>query len=284
MNNKINWYPGHMFKAKKEIISQLKIIDLVIEVIDARVPISSHNEMLDELTKNKEKLLIFSKTDLVNQNYLEKYMKYYQDKGYNTIAVSVNNTVDRKKLLRKIELLSLNIKEKFLKKGINKLPRILIMGMPNVGKSSIINFLVQRKKTNVGNKPGVTKAQQWINVENLCELLDTPGILIPKIEDINRAYKLVCCGLIKDEVVELEHVCVWLLEYLKTYYPKLLMQRYNITDITHDDVATIYEKIGASIGAIVRGECDYERVTSRVINDYRKQKFGELILDNNEIF
>lgn len=281
----INWYPGHMFKAKKELISQLKIIDIVIEVIDARVPISSHNEMLDELTKHKTKLLIFTKADLVNDNYLKTFINYYEQKGYATIAISTTNSVDRKKLLSKIKSLAKPIQEKALAKGITKLPRVLIMGMPNVGKSSVINFLVNRKKAVVGNTPGVTRQQQWIKVEEVCELLDTPGILIPKIEDITRGYKLVACGLIKDEVVELEHVATYLLEYLVNNYPTNLISAYHL-DIDIDTLKSlelfeVYDLIAQSIGAINRGESDYMRVSVNVISYFRKQKFGLIILDQN---
>ena len=280
MSNRINWYPGHMFKAKKEIISQLKIIDLVIEVIDARVPISSHNEMLDELTQNKEKLLIFTKADLVNENYLKKFLVGYEQKGYNTISISTNNSVDRKKLFKKINEVAKVVIDKYAKKGINKTVRVLIMGMPNVGKSSVINFLVNKKKTTTGNKPGVTKQQQWIKLENNIELLDTPGILIPKIEDENRAYKLVCCSLIKEEVVELEHVCVWLVNYLINHHKQSLMARYRLCDADVEDIPTAFDAIAKSIGAVIKNDdYDYDRVSKTVINDFRKQKFGLIILD-----
>lgn len=280
MSNRINWYPGHMFKAKKEIISQLKIIDLVIEVIDARVPISSHNEMLDELTQNKEKLLIFTKADLVNENYLKKFLAGYEQKGYNTISISTNNSVDRKKLFKKINDVAKVVIDKYAKKGINKTVRVLIMGMPNVGKSSVINFLVNKKKTTTGNKPGVTKQQQWIKLENNIELLDTPGILIPKIEDENRAYKLVCCSLIKEEVVELEHVCVWLVNYLINHHKQSLMARYRLRGADVEDIPTAFDAIAKSIGAVIKNDdYDYDRVSKTVINDFRKQKFGLIILD-----
>lgn len=280
MSNRINWYPGHMFKAKKEIISQLKIIDLVIEVIDARVPISSHNEMLDELTQNKEKLLIFTKADLVNENYLKTFLAGYEQKGYNTISISTNNSVDRKKLFKKINDVAKVVVDKYAKKGINKTVRVLIMGMPNVGKSSVINFLVNKKKTTTGNKPGVTKQQQWIKLENNIELLDTPGILIPKIEDENRAYKLVCCSLIKEEVVELEHVCVWLVNYLINHHKQSLMARYRLRDVDVEDIPTAFDAIAKSIGAVIKNDdYDYDRVSKTVINDFRKQKFGLIILD-----
>ncbi len=279
MTTAINWYPGHMFKAKKELISSLKIIDIVIEVIDARVPFSSHNEMLDEITKNKEKIIIITKKDLVNAKALEKYINQYQQKNYHVIAVDINNNVDRKKCFSLIKKISDEIFKKHLAKGIKKTPRIMIIGMPNVGKSSIINFLAKQKKVEVSNKPGVTKKQQWISIDNICELLDTPGIMVPKINDITRGYKLVCCSLIKDEVVIKEHVGEWLITFLQKYYLINLEKRYNIKILDDDQLVDIYEKIAKHIGAFKNNECDYDKVSVKVINDFRKQQFGNIILD-----
>lgn len=279
MSQKINWFPGHMFKAKKELIKQLKIIDLVIEVVDARLPFSSHNEMLDELTKNKDKLIIFNKADLVNTNKLKEFIEYYNQAGYETIAIDSKNAIDRKKLINKIKQITKKTLVKYQQKDIYKMPRVLIMGMPNVGKSSVINLLTNKRKTEVGNKPGVTKQQQWINVENVCELLDTPGILIPNIEDQTRAYKMVASNLIKDEVVELEHPASWLISYLMQKQPQLLTSRYNIEITDEDALVDVYDKIATQIGAMVNNEPDYDRVAKRVISDFRKQKLGLLILD-----
>lgn len=279
MSQKINWFPGHMFKAKKELIKQLKIIDLVIEVVDARLPFSSHNEMLEELTKNKDKLIIFNKADLVNTNKLKEFIEYYNQAGYETIAIDSKNAIDRKKLINKIKQITKKTLVKYQQKDIYKMPRVLIMGMPNVGKSSVINLLTNKRKTEVGNKPGVTKQQQWINVENVCELLDTPGILIPNIENQTRAYKMVACNLIKDEVVELEHPASWLISYLMQKQLQLLTSRYNIEITEEDALVDVYDKIAIQIGAIVNKEPDYDRVAKRVISDFRKQKLGLLILD-----
>ncbi|MGL5021367.1 MAG: ribosome biogenesis GTPase YlqF [Mycoplasmatales bacterium] len=281
VNNKtIQWYPGHMFKAKKEIIAQLKVIDVVVEVIDARVPFSSHNEMLDELTVNKTKLLVFSKADYVDTNKLKKYVKDYEEKGYDCIVANINTQNDRDRVLKKINNQGSVIKEKFAKKGINKTIRVLVMGMPNVGKSTLINFLAQKKKLIVGNKPGVTKQQHWIGVGDHLELLDTPGILVPKIEDLHQGYNLVLCSLIKDEVVHMDDVAIYLLEYLYDQYPNVLMSRYKMNELGEFDIEQLYNKIAKTCGALLPGnEYDYDRVTKILINDFRSQKFGKIILD-----
>ncbi len=280
MQRQVQWYPGHMFKAKKELIAQLKIIDVVIEVIDARVPISSHNEMLDKLTENKTKLLVFSKADYVNTHHLQTYVKTYEEAGYNCIVANINIQNDRERVLKKINEVGSEIKEKFALRGINKTIRFLVMGMPNVGKSTLINFLAMKKKLIVGNKPGVTKQQQWIGIGKEIELLDTPGILIPKIEDQEQGLRLVLCSLIKDEVVYLDDVAVYLLQYLYDNQKEALINRYNIKLEEEFDIESLYYQIGVSIGAKSRGnEIDETRVTNVLINDFRRQKFGKIILD-----
>ncbi len=279
MSKLVQWYPGHMFKAKKEIQEVLKIIDIVIEIIDSRVPLSSHNEMLDEIVKNKPRLIVFSKADLVNEQELKKYMEYYENMGYETIALNLKNNSHQKKLVNKIAEVSKPVKEKYAQKNINKKIRALIMGMPNVGKSTFINYATGSKKTEIGNRPGVTKRQQWVRIANDLELLDTPGILIPKIENQIDGYNLVLCSLIKEEVVDKETVAIHLLDTLFQKNKALLENRYKIS-VDEWDIQTIYDDIGKSIGAIIsKGEVDYNRVTDAVINDFRNLKFGNLILD-----
>lgn len=279
MQKTVQWYPGHMFKAKKELIAQLKNIDVVVEIIDSRVALSSHNEMLDEITKSKTKLLVFSKFDMIEKYDLDKIINKYEKSGYYTICANIKNGNDNLKIINKINLIAKPLIDKYAAKGIVKKLRVAVVGMPNVGKSSFINFLVGKKKVVVGNKPGVTKQQQWINVNENLEILDTPGILVPKIEDINAGYRLVCCQLVKDEVVHLDDVCVYLLNYLFENHLKNLELRYN-SKFESFDVEDIYEKIGRSIGALISGgEIDYERVTKVVINDYRNLKFGKITLE-----
>lgn len=280
MQTNIQWYPGHMFKAKKEIITQLKNIDLVIEVIDARVPFSAHNEMLDELTSKKTKLLIFTKADMVDRNQLKAYIKDYEARGYYCEVANVKAQKERERVMKSIKDVTEDIKKKYEKKGINKIIRILVMGMPNVGKSTLINFLAAKKKTIVGNRPGVTKQQQWIMVGEDIELLDTPGILVPKIENPEVGYRLVLCSLIKDEVVNLEDVSIYLLKYLFDNHFEKLQNRYQVTSNPEFDIERLYNEIAKRIGALLKGnEYDYDRVTKVLIQDFRDERLGKLILD-----
>ncbi len=282
MSKQIQWYPGHMFKAKKEIQEKLKAIDLVVEIIDARVPLSSHNEMLEELTKNKPKLIVFSKADLVEKQTLQKYKDDYQARGYQTIEANFKNTNGNTIVKKKIQEVSKDITDKYSKKGINKVIRVLVMGMPNVGKSTFINFMLNSKKTKIGNRPGVTKQQQWVRLDKDIELLDTPGILVPKITSEKSGYNLVLCSLIKDEVVPKDDVAVYMISYLAFNHPHALNERYNVTipDPSNIDYEQVYDQIARKTGALMRGnEADYERVTNTIINDFRNQKFGKLILD-----
>lgn len=282
MSKQIQWYPGHMFKAKKEIIAQLKTIDLVVEIIDSRVPLSSHNQMLEDITKHKPKLLVFSKADLANSAELKKYREHYEELGYATIEANLKNTQGNAKVKKKIQEVSAHVSEKFEKKGINKVIRVLVMGMPNVGKSTFINFMLNSKKTKIGNRPGVTRQQQWVRLDKNIELLDTPGILVPKIDNLASGYNLVLCSLIKDEVVPKDDVAVYMIRYLARKNPQALKSRYDlvIDDVTEIDYEQVYDQIARKIGALLRGnEADYERVTNVIINDFRNQKFGNLILD-----
>lgn len=284
MSKQIQWYPGHMFKAKKEIIAQLKTIDLVVEIIDSRVPLSSHNQMLEDITKNKPKLIIFSKADLVNPSDLKKYQEHYENLGYVTASANLKNAQGNAKVKKKIQEVSKHITEKYEKKGINKVIRVLVMGMPNVGKSTFINFMLNSKKTKIGNRPGVTRQQQWVRLDKGIELLDTPGILVPKIENEASGYNLVLCSLIKDEVVPKDDVAVYMINYLAKYRPSALKDRYALTisDIDEIDYEQVYEHIARKTGALMRGnEADYDRVTNTIINDFRNQKFGVLTLDEN---
>lgn len=291
-NKKVNWYPGHMFKAKKEVQQQLKQVDGIIEVIDARVPISSHNEMLEELTKNKAKLVIFSKADLVDPQSLRRYQRYYEERGYQVYATNIMNNSYRDKLLAEIEKLGQDVVAKYEEKNMHKTLRLLVIGMPNVGKSSLINMLASRKKAVVGNRPGVTKRQEVIRINDDIELLDTPGILVPKIDRLETGYNLVLNSLIKDEVVELEDIAFYLLKYLvNNGYETQLEDRYKkLTKETVESfkedpqelvaVEQLYTEIGQSSGYYKNNEGpDYERISVMIINDYRKQKFGKIILD-----
>ncbi len=290
-NKKINWYPGHMFKAKKEIQQNLKSVDAIIEVIDSRVPLTSHNKMLEEIVKNKPKLLIFSKADLVNPKELDRFIKKYENLGYETLSLNIHEN-NNKKIIKKIKQICQPLIEKNEAKGIYKNLRLMIIGMPNVGKSTLINSMAGKKKLVVGNRPGVTKAQQIIKVDDNIELVDTPGVLIPKIDKLEQGYNLVLNSLIKDEVVELQDIGFYLLKYLLNNkldelinrYPKLKEVQIKGNELDLYTTEKIYEAIAKSIGVYKKNEIDYEKVTTRIINDYRQQKFGKIILEKIESY
>ncbi len=288
-NKKINWYPGHMFKAKKQIQENLKTVDAIIEVIDSRCPIISHNKMLEEIVISKPKLLIFSKSDLVEKKDLNTFLEYYKDLNYKTYAIDIRQTNSKDRIISQIKELCEPIVQKYEKKQINKTLRVMIIGMPNVGKSTLINTLANKKKLVVGNRPGVTKTQQVIKIAENIELVDTPGILIPKIEKLQDGFNLVLNSLIKDEVVEIEEIAFYLLKYLMdnkkeellSRYSKLLEEDITNLEMSPEEIENIYEKIGKSIGAFSNHTgVDYNKVSVRVIGDYRTQKFGKIILDS----
>lgn len=288
-NKKINWYPGHMFKAKKEIQSELKSVDAVVEVVDARVPNSSHNKMLDEIVANKKKMIVFSKVDLADKEKFSKFEKEYQKNGYKTLSVNNMNSAQREKVIKEIEKMCKEIYDRHSARGIHKTMRILIIGMPNVGKSSLINLLAGKNKTNVANRPGVTKIQQVIKVDDKFEVVDTPGVLIPKIENLEIGYNLVLNSLIKDEVVELQDIGFYLLKKLAKMN-NVIQRRYSKVSISTieafkdetdiESIEKMYNEIGQSLGLYKNSTgAEYEKITIKIINDYRKLKFGKIILD-----
>ena len=267
----INWYPGHMAKAKRLIKENLDLIDVVYEVIDARIPYSSKIPNIDEFIGNKPRIIIFNKIDLCDMTETEKWMKLYSEKGYKTIALDLEHTFNMSKLINLTDSIMSEVNASRNEKGLlKKKAHVLVVGIPNAGKSTLINRLVGKKAVNVGNKPGVTKELNWIRINENIELLDTPGILWPKIEEETVALNLATFTAIKEEILPLYDVCEHALRMLYKYYPNILMERYKITEISDDFIETL-ELIGRKRGCILKGnEIDYDKVINIIISDIKQ--------------
>ena len=274
----INWYPGHMAKTKREIKERIDLIDIVYEIIDARIPYSSKNNEVNELIKNKPRILIMTKKDLCDINITKSWVKYYEDLGYKVILLDLVNNPNMDEVFKETNKLLADFNKKRESKGLNsRIPRALVLGIPNVGKSTFINRLVHKKVTNVGNKPGVTKKLEWIRTSNNIELLDTPGILWPRLDNNTVAYNLASMSSIKEEVLDNEDLAIYIINALLKLYPNNIINRYNLTDTS--DIVTILDSIGKKIGAIKNKETDYDRVYNTVIRDLREGYLGKITFD-----
>ena len=274
----INWYPGHMAKTKREIKEKLDLIDIVFEIIDARIPKSSKNIDVDSLIKNKPRVLIMTKLDLCDEVETKKWIKYYEEKGYKVIALDLINNPNLNLIYNETSKLQNELNKKRHEKGLKERRiRALIVGIPNVGKSTLINRLVGRKATNVGNKPGITKQLEWIRINNELELLDTPGILWPKFEDQEAALNLAAMTAIKEEILDIEEVAVYIINTMLKLYPDNIKNRYNLTDTS--DIVIILDQIGKKIGAIRNKETDYDKVYTTVLKDLREGYLGKVTFD-----
>ena len=275
----INWYPGHMAKTKRLISENLNLIDIIYEVIDSRIPYSSKINDLEELIKNKPRILVFTKYDLCDKEETNKFIEKYKKQGYYVIIYDLTKNIDTNKI---IDLSKEILKEKLEKiklKGITKNSiRALVVGIPNVGKSTLINKLVGKKIAVVGNKPGVTKNLNWVRVDKQLELLDSPGILWPKLEQEKEAFNLASTTAIKEDILPKEEIAVYIIKFLYKYYPDILESNYGVTDIS--DFYEVYEIIGKSRGFISKGGIvDDDRVTNLIINDIKQGKIKGITFD-----
>ena len=279
-NNPINWYPGHMAKTKRLVKEQLDLIDIVYEVIDARMPYSSKIKDIDEVIKNKPRILIMTKYDLCDKKQTDKWIKYYEEKNYKVLPIDLENKPNLKPLFNLTNEVMEEKNKKREEKGLLKRrTRVLIIGIPNVGKSTLLNRLVGKKAVDVGNKPGVTKQLNWIRINDQLELLDTPGILWPKLDNQTVALNLASLTAIKEEILPLFDVCTYILNTLNKYYKDKLKERYNIEEITEDIIDT-FDIIGKKRGCLIKGgQVDYDKVISVIINDIKNGYIKNITFD-----
>ena len=276
------WYPGHMTKAKRMMQEDIKLIDLVIEIIDARVPLSSRNPDIDELGKNKARLIILNKSDLADEKKNDAWAAWFQGKGCFTAKVNARSGAGMKKIQDTIQEACKEKIERDRKRGIMNRPvRAMVVGIPNAGKSTFINTLAGKACAKTGNKPGVTKGKQWIRLNKNIELLDTPGILWPKFEDQLVGLKLAVVGSIKDELLQSEELAMWLIAYLRKEYAGLLTERYQIEEDGKD--LEILERIAQSRGCRLKGNLpDYPKTAALIVEDFRSGRLGRITLERPE--
>ncbi|WP_108305777.1 ribosome biogenesis GTPase YlqF [Metalysinibacillus jejuensis] len=276
----IQWFPGHMAKARRQVTENLKLVDIIFELVDARLPLSSRNPMLDSIIHQKPRLLILNKADMADEHETQKWVTYFEER--NQVAVAINS-LEGKGLQKVTKAAQGILAEKFdrmRQKGMKpRAIRAMIVGIPNVGKSTLINRLAKKNLAKTGNMPGVTKAQQWIKVGKDIELLDTPGILWPKFEDQEIGYKLALTGAIKDTVTNMEDVAVYGLKFLATRYPNRLQDRYGFS-VLHEDLVETFDHIGKLRRVFGQGgEIDYDQVAEIIVRDVRGLNFGRLTFD-----
>lgn len=285
---RLNWYPGHMLKTKKQIMEDLKLIDVIIEILDARIPLASQNPDIKQITANKKKIIVLNKSDLANEVETKKWIEFFKNQGIIAIATDSNLGKGVKETLKLVQEVMQEELEKATMKGIkNKNIRIMICGIPNVGKSSFINRMINKKSAEVGNRPGVTKQKQWVRISTNIELLDTPGVLWPKFENQDISLKLAYTGTIKDELLDKTEIAYNLLKYLEKNNKKELFERYKLTDqeinsiiSEDDDTIKLMNLIAKKRGAIISGgEIDYERTSAIILNDFRAGKIGRITLE-----
>jgi len=282
MIKQIQWFPGHMFKSLREIREKLSLMDIVLVLLDARLPQSSMNPELFKLIKDKPMLILLNKMDLADEHELSKAIQDFSQKGIKTLKIDAQTGKNVSKIHQACKDILHERLTREKEKGLLERPiRTMILGIPNVGKSTLINQLTKTSATKTGNTPGVTKAQQWIKIGQNFELLDTPGVLWPKFEDKKVGYHLAITGAIKDKILPEDDICNYALQFLQTYYPKRLNQRYGIT--SNMSYVDMLDHIGKQRGALIKGqEIDYARVYTIILTDIRNKQLGGLSFDRSE--
>ena len=277
----VQWYPGHMAKAMREMEEKLKIVDIVLELIDARIPLSSQNPSINQtlIQKNKPRLVILNKIDMADSQVNKEWLKYFEDQGIKCLLVDSNKGINTNKISNICkEVLKEKLEREKLKGLKPRSIRTMVIGIPNVGKSTLINKLVGRNTAITGNKPGVTKAQQWIRINKDLDLLDTPGVLWPKFDDIKVGYNLAITGAIKDDIIHRDDMILYFLDFLRnSEYRKLFEDRYSVS--LDDDNVSVLDKMASDRAWMRNGYSDYERVYDLILNDFRSLKLGHISIE-----
>ena len=279
----VQWYPGHMTKAKRQMQEDIKLIDLIIELVDARVPLSSRNPDIDELGKNKSRLILLNKSDLADERQNEAWKTYFQAKGFYVVKVDSRNGSGMKAINNVIQEACKEKIERDRRRGILNRPiRTMVVGIPNVGKSTFINSFAGKACAKTGNKPGVTKGNQWIRLNKTLELLDTPGILWPRFEDQQVGLKLALIGSINDQILNKDELACELIRFLKKRYPQVLAERFGL-ETEGKEAAVILEEIARVRACLLKGgDLDVSRAAGLLLDDFRAGKLGRITLEEPE--
>ena len=280
----IQWYPGHMTKTRRMIVDQIKNVDAVCEILDSRIPISSRNPDVDELTAGKPRLVVLNRVDQADPAATKQWAAYFRSRGYAVMESNAKEGNGTKRFAAEVrELLSDKLKAYAEKGQVGRVVRVMILGIPNVGKSTFINQVARRKTAQTGDRPGVTRSRQWVPIDNQLELMDTPGILWPKFEDQSVGLNLAFTGAVKDEVVDMEELACHLMSYLALRYPAALTERYKIEIAEDDSGYDLLQKAGRKRGFLISGgEIDTERMAKILMDEYRAGKLGCFTLEMPE--
>ena len=291
----INWFPGHMAKTRRQITEDLKLIDVVIEILDARIPIASQNPDIRQITQNKKKVIVLNKSDLADEKDNQKWREYFIKKGCKAVLVDSNNGLGINEVIKQVQEVMSDEMQKHADKGRKgRKIRVMIVGIPNVGKSSFINRITKKTSAIVGNKPGVTKQKQWIHVNENIELMDTPGVLWPKFENEEIALNLAYTGTIKDDILAITEIAYSLTEFLLENYRKNLLERYSLDEqivneileqdqMENENIYEIMQLIGKKRGAIISGgNIDDEKTSKIILDDFRSGKLGRITIEKTK--